>query len=138
MTAPDENPRPSRGGLKWTRGGRAVVWLRFLIVPTWIEAEAGELGNLLPHSSEALEVERDAFEEFGLPLLSRTMGADYNVFLISRIWREANRQELGPPIHTAGVRADRPITIAGDPAGPRPGRDLRARAPGHGIASLNE
>jgi putative drug exporter of the RND superfamily len=87
MTVPGENSRPSRGGLKWTRGGRAVVWLRFLIVPTWIaatvlavahlpsafEAEAGELGNLLPHSSEALAVERDAFEEFGLPLLSRTM-----------------------------------------------------------------
>jgi len=87
MTVREENSRPSRGGLKWTRGGRAVVWLRFLIVPAWIaatvlavthlpsafEAEAGELGNLLPHSSEALEVERDALEEFGLPLLSRTM-----------------------------------------------------------------
>jgi RND superfamily putative drug exporter len=87
MTVPEGNSRPSRGGLKWTRGGRAVVWLRFLIVPAWIaatvlavahlpsafEAEAGELGNLLPHSSEALEVERDAFKEFGLPLLSRTM-----------------------------------------------------------------
>jgi RND superfamily putative drug exporter len=61
--------------------------LRFLIVPAWIaatamavthlpsafEAEAGELGSLLPHSSEALEVERDAIEAFGLPLLSRTM-----------------------------------------------------------------
>ena len=84
---PEGNSRPSRGGLKWTRGGRAVVWLRFLIVPAWIaatvlavanlpsafEAEAGELGNLLPHSSEALAVERDAFKEFGLPLLSRTM-----------------------------------------------------------------
>jgi RND superfamily putative drug exporter len=87
MTVPEGNSRPSRGGLSWARGGRTVVWLRFLIVPTWIaatvlavahlpsafEAEAGELGNLLPHSSEALAVERDAFEEFGLPLLSRTM-----------------------------------------------------------------
>jgi len=64
-----------------------VVWLRFLIVPAWIaatviavthlpsafEAEAGELGNLLPRSSSALEVEREALETFGLPLLSRTM-----------------------------------------------------------------
>ena len=64
-----------------------IVWLRFLIVPAWIaataiavthlpsafEAEAGELGNLLPRSSSALEVERKAIETFGLPLLSRTM-----------------------------------------------------------------
>ena len=67
--------------------GRAIVWLRFLIVPAWIaatamavahlpsafEAEASELGSLLPHSSEALEVERKAIKTFGLPLLSRTM-----------------------------------------------------------------
>jgi putative drug exporter of the RND superfamily len=87
MTVPQENSRPSRGGLRWNRSGRAIVWLRFLIVPTWIaatvmavshlpsafEAEAGELGSLLPHSSEALEVERKAIDTFGLPLLSRTM-----------------------------------------------------------------
>ncbi|HEY2335206.1 MAG TPA: MMPL family transporter [Solirubrobacterales bacterium] len=81
------NSRPSRGGLRGSRGGRTIVWLRFLIVPVWIaatviavtrlpsafEAEAGELGSLLPHSSEALEVEKQAIETFGLPLLSRTM-----------------------------------------------------------------
>jgi RND superfamily putative drug exporter len=64
-----------------------IVGLRFLIVPAWIaatviavshlpsafEAEAGELGSLLPNSSEALQVERKAIETFGFPLLSRTM-----------------------------------------------------------------
>jgi putative drug exporter of the RND superfamily len=83
----DKDARPSRGGLAWNRSGRAIVWLRFLVVPAWIaatalaiahlpsafEAEAGELGNLLPRSSGALEVERKALETFGLPLLSRTM-----------------------------------------------------------------
>jgi putative drug exporter of the RND superfamily len=87
MSVPQKNPHPSRGGLKWNRAGRAIVWLRFLIVAAWIaaaamavshlpsafEAEAGELGSLLPHSSEALEVEEQAIETFGLPLLSRTM-----------------------------------------------------------------
>lgn len=82
-----KNSRPSGGGLAWNRSGRAVVWLRFLIVPAWIaatimavvhlpsafEAEASELGNLLPRSSSALEVERKALKTFGLPLLSRTM-----------------------------------------------------------------
>ena len=79
MTVSRKNSRPSRGGLAWNRSGRAVVWLRFLIVPAWIaatvmamthlpsafEAEAGELDSLLPHSSSALEVERKALETFG-------------------------------------------------------------------------
>lgn len=83
----DKDSRPSRGGFAWNRSGRAIVWLRFLVMPAWIaatvmavthlpsafEAEAGELGNLLPRSSRALEVERKAIETFGLPLLSRTM-----------------------------------------------------------------
>jgi RND superfamily putative drug exporter len=82
-----KNSRPSRSGLAWNRSGRAIVRLRFLIVPAWIaativavahlpsafEAEASELGNLLPRSSSALEVERRALKTFGLPLLSRTM-----------------------------------------------------------------
>jgi putative drug exporter of the RND superfamily len=82
-----EESRPSGGKLRWDRAGRAIVWLRLLIVPAWIaatalavshlpsafEAEAGELGSLLPHSSEALEVEGHAIETFGLPLLSHTM-----------------------------------------------------------------
>jgi hypothetical protein len=42
-------------------------------LPSAFEAEASELGSLLPHSSEALEVEGQAIEKFGLPLLSRTM-----------------------------------------------------------------
>jgi len=87
MTVARKNSRPSRRGLAWRRGGRAIVWLRFLIVPAWIaatilavvhlpsafEAEASELGNLLPRSSSALEVERRALKTFGLPLLSRTI-----------------------------------------------------------------
>jgi putative drug exporter of the RND superfamily len=87
MSDRDRGSRPSRHGLAWNRSGRAIVWLRFLVVPAWIaatviavthlpsafEAEAGELGNLLPRSSNALEVERRAIKTFGLPLLSRTM-----------------------------------------------------------------
>lgn len=83
----DKDSRPSGGGLAWNRSGRAIVWLRFLVVPAWIaatvmavthlpsafEAEAGELGNLLPRSSTALEVERKAIKTFGIPLLSRTI-----------------------------------------------------------------
>jgi RND superfamily putative drug exporter len=46
-------------------------------------------------------------------ILLLALGADYNVFLISRIWREAEDQELRPAIRSAGVRAGRVITVAG-------------------------
>ena len=38
-------------------------------------------------------------------ILLLALGADYNVFLISRIWREAERRELQPAIRSAGSRA---------------------------------
>jgi RND superfamily putative drug exporter len=46
-------------------------------------------------------------------ILLLALGADYNVFLISRIWNEAERQDLRPAIRTAGSRAARAITVAG-------------------------
>jgi RND superfamily putative drug exporter len=46
-------------------------------------------------------------------ILLLALGADYNVFLISRIWQEADGQELRPAIRTAGIRAGRAITVAG-------------------------
>jgi RND superfamily putative drug exporter len=66
---------------------RLIVALRFLIVPAWIAgaicvafslpsifgAEASDLGSLLPHDSEAVQVEEQALEVFGTPVLSRTV-----------------------------------------------------------------
>lgn len=46
-------------------------------------------------------------------ILLLALGADYNVFLISRIWREAEQSELEPAIRRAGSRAGRAITVAG-------------------------
>jgi RND superfamily putative drug exporter len=46
-------------------------------------------------------------------ILLLALGADYNVFLVNRIWREADRQDLRPAIRTAGSRAGRAITVAG-------------------------
>jgi RND superfamily putative drug exporter len=46
-------------------------------------------------------------------ILLLALGADYNVFLISRIWQEAEDRELRPAIRTAGIRAGRAITVAG-------------------------
>ena len=46
-------------------------------------------------------------------ILLLALGSDYNVFLVSRIWREAERRDLRPAIQTAGARAGRAITVAG-------------------------
>ena len=53
------------------------------------------------------------FVPIATAILLLALGADYNVFLISRIWNEAERQDLRPAIRTAGSRAARSITVAG-------------------------
>lgn len=51
----------------------ALAVLATSSLPSLFEADSGELGNLLPHSSKALTVERESYERFGLPLLSHTL-----------------------------------------------------------------
>jgi RND superfamily putative drug exporter len=46
-------------------------------------------------------------------ILMLALGADYNVFLISRIWREAERRDLTEAVRTAGSRASGAIAVAG-------------------------
>ena len=46
-------------------------------------------------------------------ILMLALGADYNVFLISRIWREAERRDLRDAVRTAGSRASSAIALAG-------------------------
>lgn len=46
-------------------------------------------------------------------ILMLALGADYNVFLVSRIWREAERRDLREAVRTAGTRASSAIAVAG-------------------------
>ena len=46
-------------------------------------------------------------------ILMLALGADYNVFLISRIWREAEHRDLQGAIRIAGSRASSAIGVAG-------------------------
>ncbi len=80
-------PAGPEGPRLWRAIARGIVWLRFPIVAAWIaavvlatmhlpsafESENADAGSLLPHSSQAIEVEEQALKTFGLPLLSRTM-----------------------------------------------------------------
>jgi RND superfamily putative drug exporter len=125
----DKDSRPSGGGLTWNRSGRAIVWLRFLVLPAWIaatviavthlpsafEAEAGELGNLLPRSSSALEVERRTIETFGLPLLSRTMVVAREPGGFSAAQASSAARYIAAADRSEGPRAVKAVPLADTP-----------------------
>jgi RND superfamily putative drug exporter len=48
---------------------------------------------------------------FAVLLLS--LGSDYNIFVVGRIWKEADRRPLQEAVAAAGPRAGRAITVAG-------------------------
>ncbi len=50
---------------------------------------------------------------FAAAVLLLSLGSDYNVFLVGRIWAEARRRPLPEAVSVAGARAAAPITIAG-------------------------
>ena len=50
---------------------------------------------------------------FTVAVLLISLGADYNVFVVGRIWAEARRRPLREAIAVAGSQASRAITVAG-------------------------
>jgi putative drug exporter of the RND superfamily len=50
---------------------------------------------------------------FTVAVLLISLGADYNVFVVGRIWAEARRRPLRDAIAVAGSQASRAITVAG-------------------------
>jgi len=50
---------------------------------------------------------------FTVAVLLISLGADYNVFVVGRIWEEARRRSLRDAIAVAGSQASRAITVAG-------------------------
>jgi putative drug exporter of the RND superfamily len=50
---------------------------------------------------------------FTVAVLLISLGADYNVFVVGRIWEEARRRPLRHAIAVAGAQASRAITVAG-------------------------
>src|SRR3954453_1805446 len=102
---------------------RTIVALRYLIVPAWIAAavwisfslpsifgsEESDLGSLLPRNSKAIEVEEEAIQTFGLPVLSRTMVVAHEPGGFSRRQGEEAARFIGrvdeAPERTATLRA---------------------------------
>ncbi|HEY1524188.1 MAG TPA: MMPL family transporter [Solirubrobacteraceae bacterium] len=55
----------------------------------------------------------DYYVLFTVGVLLISLGSDYNVFLVGRIWQQARRRWLGEAIEVGASRASRPITTAG-------------------------
>ena len=55
----------------------------------------------------------DYYVLFTVGVLLISLGSDYNVFLVGRIWQEARRRRMGEAIEIGGSRAARAITTAG-------------------------
>jgi putative drug exporter of the RND superfamily len=50
---------------------------------------------------------------FTVSVLLVSLGSDYNVFLVGRIWQEGRQRSLRDAVEVAGTHAARPITVAG-------------------------
>jgi putative drug exporter of the RND superfamily len=63
----------------------------------------------------------DVLHESGLPyyipvafsVLLLSLGSDYNIFVVGRVWKEADRRPLREAVAAAAPRAGRAITVAG-------------------------
>jgi putative drug exporter of the RND superfamily len=96
-----------------------AIFLRALVAPLYLVAAsmlalAASLGltgyvfqGLLDHD------EITYFVPFAAAVLLLSLGSDYNIFLVGRIWDEARRRPLRDAVRVAGARAATPITIAG-------------------------
>ncbi len=96
-----------------------VAFLRALVAPLYLVA-ASVLG-LFASLGLATFVFQDwlhygelaYYVPFATAVLLVSLGSDYNVFLVGRIWSEARLRPLRIAVATAGTRAATPITIAG-------------------------
>ena len=96
-----------------------VVFLRAVLAPLYLVlastlALAASIGlttlvfqGFLGHDDLTYHV------PFAVAVLLLSLGSDYNVFVVGRIWREAERMPLPEAIAVAAPRASRAITVAG-------------------------
>jgi RND superfamily putative drug exporter len=95
-----------------------AIFLRALVAPLYLLA-ASVLG--LAATFGLTSTVFDAFGYGGLPyylpvavgVLLVSLGSDYNLFVVGRIWQEAERRPLREAIAYAAPRASRAITVAG-------------------------
>jgi RND superfamily putative drug exporter len=96
-----------------------VIFLRAIIAPLYLVlastlALAASIGittvvfqGFLGHDDLTYHV------PFAVAVLLLSLGSDYNVFVVGRIWKSAEKMPLREAIATAAPRASRAITVAG-------------------------
>ncbi|MBD0283757.1 MAG: MMPL family transporter [Thermoleophilaceae bacterium] len=96
-----------------------VVFLRALVAPLYLAAVsilalAASLG-LTVYLLQQLASYGDVtyFVPFAAAVLLVSLGSDYNIFLVGRVWDEARRHPLKEAVAIAAARAATPITVAG-------------------------
>lgn len=95
-----------------------VVFLRALVAPLYLVAASvlalmASLGLATIFFGDVLgHGELTYYVPFAAAVLLVSLGSDYNVFLVGRIWTEARGRPLREAVAVAGARAATPITIA--------------------------
>jgi putative drug exporter of the RND superfamily len=128
VTNRESRPTGRSGGF-WHGLGRAIVWLRFVILAAWIaavvlatinlpsafEGESSDAESLVPHSSQAVEVEERAIKTFGEPLISRTMvvAGRPQGFTAAQLSAAAHR--IAATDRSEGARAIRAVPLVDTP-----------------------
>lgn len=84
-----------------------LVGASVLVVAAALGLTAWFFGALLGYGELAF------FVPVAAAILLLALGSDYNVFLVSRIWRQSRRRSLPAATRVAGARAARAITVAG-------------------------
>ncbi|MFL5822378.1 MAG: MMPL family transporter [Solirubrobacteraceae bacterium] len=96
-----------------------ALFLRALVAPAYLVLTsllgvAASLGITVYVLQDALGYGQIAYYViFTVGVMLISLGSDYNVFLVGRIWQEARRRRLSEAIEIGGSRAARPITTAG-------------------------
>jgi RND superfamily putative drug exporter len=96
-----------------------AIYLRALVAPLYLVltsllAVAASLG-LTVYVLQGLLHDRQVayYVLFTAAVLLISLGSDYNVFVVGRIWQTARRRSLIDAIEVGGSRASRPINVAG-------------------------
>ena len=96
-----------------------VLFLRSLFAPLYLLVAS--VAALAATFGLTVYFFTDVLHDSGLPyyvpvafsVLLLSLGSDYNVFVVGRVWKEADRRPLQEAVAVAAPRAGRAITIAG-------------------------
>ena len=96
-----------------------VLFLRSLLAPIYLLLAS--VAALAATFGLTIYFFTDVLHDSGLPyyipvafsVLLLSLGSDYNIFVVGRVWKEADRRPLQEAVAVAAPRAGRAITVAG-------------------------